>query len=59
VACVFSQCGINYEVTFALVAKITTIHTLIIVALVHKWPLYQMSVKNVFLNGNLSEIVYM
>jgi hypothetical protein len=31
------QYGLDYEETFALVAKITTIHTLITVALIRQW----------------------
>ena len=33
--------------------------TLIVVSAAHKWPLFQMDVKNVFLNGELSKEVYM
>ncbi|GMP88046.1 hypothetical protein CsSME_00040174 [Camellia sinensis var. sinensis] len=51
--------GIDYEETFAPVVKITTIRTLISVTAVRAWPLYQMDVKNVFLNGYLTEKVYM
>ncbi|GMQ01169.1 hypothetical protein CsSME_00047900 [Camellia sinensis var. sinensis] len=36
-----------------------TVRTLISVAVVHYWPLYQMDVKNVFLNGHLTKKVYM
>ncbi|XP_028087463.1 uncharacterized protein LOC114288177 [Camellia sinensis] len=33
----------------------TTVRTLIYVAVVRHWPLYQMDVKNAFLNGHLTE----
>ena len=50
---------IDYEETFALVARISSIRTLIVVSVARKWPLFQMDVKNAFLNGEISEEVYM
>ena len=56
----FSQeYGIDYEETFAHVARLTSVKCLIVVAVVRSWPLYQMEVKNDFLNGDLQEEVYM
>ena len=51
--------GIDYEETFTLVARLSSVRTLIVVSAARKWPLFQMDVKNAFLNGELSEEVYM
>ena len=50
---------IDYEETFAPVARISFVHALLVVAAASKWDLFQMNVKNAFLNGDLSEEVYM
>lgn len=47
------QYGIDYGEIFALVAKMTTVRTLIAVGVVRNWDIYQMNVKNSFLNGDL------
>ena len=50
---------IDYEETFASIARISSICALLAVAAASKWDLFQMDVKNTFLNGDLSEEVYM
>lgn len=50
--------GIDYLETFAPMAKLNTVRVLSIAANLD-WPLQQLDVKNVFLNGNLEEEVYM
>ena len=60
VVCDFTQeYGIDYEETFASVARLTSICTLIVVVTVRGWGLFQMDVKNTFLNVDLQEKVYM
>ena len=51
--------GIDYEETFAPVARISSVRALLAIAAARKWDLFQMDVKNAFLNGDLSEEVYM
>ena len=50
---------IDYEDTFAPVAKINTIWVFILLAANLDWPLRQFYVKNTFLNGTIKEEVYM
>jgi hypothetical protein len=50
--------GIDYEETFAHVAKYTSIRTIITLAAKMKWKLHQMDIKTTFLNGVIKEEVY-
>ena len=51
--------GIDYEETFAPVARISSVCALLTVTAASKWDIFQMDVKDAFLNGDLSEEVYM
>jgi hypothetical protein len=51
--------GLDYTDTFSLVIKATTVHVVLSLAVTNKWSLRQLDVKNTFLNGHLTESVYM
>nr|GEW06458.1 zinc finger, CCHC-type [Tanacetum cinerariifolium] len=51
--------GIDYFDTYALVARISTIRLLIVMASIHNLIIHQMYVKTAFLNGKLDKEVYM
>ena len=46
---------IDYEETFTPVARISSVHALLAIAATSKWDIFQIDVKNAFLNGDLSE----
>jgi len=51
--------GIDYLETFAPMPKLNIVRVLLSIAANLDWPLQQLNVKNVFLNGNLEKEVYM
>eukprot|EP00253_Pinus_taeda_P004964 PITA_04964 len=51
--------GLDYDETFAPVAKMDSIHLVLTIAAAQRWEVHQMDVKNAFLHGDLSEEIYM
>ncbi|GAA0145524.1 transmembrane signal receptor [Lithospermum erythrorhizon] len=51
--------GIDYTETFAPAAKLNIVRVLLSLAANLDWSLYQLNIKNAFLNGDLDEEVYM
>eukprot|EP00253_Pinus_taeda_P014032 PITA_14032 len=52
------QQGKDYDETFAPVARMETVRTVLSTVAQHKWEIYQMDVKSAFLNGVLKEEAY-
>uniref|UniRef100_A0A2N9IB87 Reverse transcriptase Ty1/copia-type domain-containing protein n=1 Tax=Fagus sylvatica TaxID=28930 RepID=A0A2N9IB87_FAGSY len=59
VGCFTQEYDIDYEETFAPVARLSYVRILLAVTASRQWKLFQINVKNAFLNGDLSEEVYM
>ncbi|XP_019257783.1 PREDICTED: uncharacterized protein LOC109236000 [Nicotiana attenuata] len=57
--CYYQKEGLHYHDTFSPVAKMVTVRTIISIVATKGWPLSQMDVSNVFLQGDLYEEVYM
>jgi hypothetical protein len=51
--------GIEYDETFSLIAMQKSVWILLAIAAYFDYEIYQMDVKTDFLNGNLTEDVYM
>ena len=51
--------GLDYEETFAPMAKMTIVRTITAIAVSKGWLLHQMDVKNAFLHGDLKEEIFM
>jgi len=50
--------GIYYQETFSLMARYTSIRTILLLVVVMKWKVHQMDVNKTLLNGEIKEEVY-
>jgi hypothetical protein len=50
--------SIDYDETFSPVVKPATVHTVLSLVVSRSCPIHQLDVKNVFMHGTPSEIVY-
>jgi hypothetical protein len=50
--------NLNFDETFAPIARLESIHILLLYATHHDFKLYQMDVKSAFMNGPIKEEVY-
>ncbi|GJU41913.1 ribonuclease H-like domain-containing protein [Tanacetum coccineum] len=53
------QHDVDFDKTFSPVVKSATIRTVLSLYVSQQWPIQQLAIMNAFLNGDLSEIVYM
>ena len=51
--------GIDYEETFAPVARLDSLRLLLSLATTYDWEVHQIDIKSAYLNGNLEEEIYM
>lgn len=51
--------GIDFNETFAPMAKMVSVRVFVFIATIKGWELHQMDVQNAFLHGDLTEEVYM
>lgn len=52
------QPGIDFDETFSLVVKPTTVRTVMSLVVSRQWPIHQLDVANVFLHSPLSESIF-
>lgn len=51
--------GLDFSHTFSPVVKASTVRIVLSIAVMQQWPLHQLDVKNAFLNGCLTDTVFM